>query len=100
MREISNYAIIFDNGGGTTLQLHGRYGHYYDDPKHAANDLLAYLKGSNLNEWEGNEQESIDLTPSDNDIANGEYRLVCDIRFLDSNSSWENEKEFTNELRK
>ncbi len=73
--------IIMDNGGGITLQLQqGRYRwqHTYSDPVHAGEDLVAWLAGSDLTQWDGNDLDDDDvcwLVPSQDDIRNGGYRV-------------------------
>lgn len=50
------FDVIFDNGGGISLQTN-RYYHYYQDPAQAADDVKLLLSGECVNpagEWEGN----------------------------------------------
>lgn len=65
--------IIFDNGGGTTLQLPG-YAHLYSDSRQAARDLADYLNAANIDDWDGNEPESAELNPSLEEIEDGSYQ--------------------------
>ena len=50
------FFVIFDNGGGTTLQVGKRgFVHHYDDPTQAAQDVKALLDTDDTRHWEGNE---------------------------------------------
>ena len=52
------FDVIFDNGGGTTLQIGKRgYVHHYDTAEQAARDVKVLLDGGNANDWEGNEPQ-------------------------------------------
>ena len=90
--------IIFDNGGGITLQL-GDYGHYYDNPKQAARDYNDYLVSGSTNDWEGHEEEALELDPTYDEISNGGYRvynseeIAAEVDDEDS-SGWGNIDEF------
>jgi len=53
--------LIFDNGGGLTLQLNNTYAHWYQNMNQAAEDLKAYIKDKNTEYWDGNEEESMEL---------------------------------------
>ncbi len=52
------FDVIFDNGGGTTLQVGKRgYVHAYDDPAQAAQDVKVLLDTGTTADWEGNQPE-------------------------------------------
>jgi len=52
------FAVIFDNGGGTTLQVGKRgFVHHYDDAAQAAKDVRVLMDTDDTNDWEGNEPE-------------------------------------------
>jgi hypothetical protein len=52
------FNVIFDNGGGVTLQVGKRgFVHNYDNPKQAAEDVKVLLETSDTSDWEGNEPE-------------------------------------------
>lgn len=69
-----DFAVIFDNGGGITLQSDG-YVHYYDDPAQAATDVTAILADNSTDDWEGHDPESrIDYNYED--VRNGGYRWM------------------------
>jgi len=63
----NDFEIIFDNGGGTTIQTDG-YCHFYVDPDHAATDLkeLILNNGDPVEDgWGGNEPEHrLEFDPS------------------------------------
>ena len=46
--------IIFDNGGGVTLQL-GDYAHHYGSGTDAAEDYLEYQDTRDTSGWDGHE---------------------------------------------
>lgn len=52
------FSMIFDNGGGTTLQTRN-YCHYYDDPKQAAHDvtMILFYSDNPSRDWDGNDPE-------------------------------------------
>ena len=55
----TKFDVIFDNGGGTTLQVGKRgFVHHYDDPTQAAQDVKILLDGGNTTDWDGNEPQS------------------------------------------
>lgn len=68
--------VIFDNGGGATLQL-GKFAHYYQDMSQSAEDVAVYLKDGNTDGWDGYEEDAAELNPSYEDIRNGGYRVYC-----------------------
>jgi len=74
-KELST-VVIFDNGGGTTLQL-GDYAHYYDNAEDAAEDWWKYISGDDPTYWGGHEDYSAALNPTEGEISNGGY-LVMD----------------------
>ena len=96
-----NYTIIFDNGGGITLQI-GDWAHWYQNPRYAADDFRTYILTGNTDGWDGYEKEAFDLDPSDDEIRNGGYRVYNDIGSLLADSeetSWGNIQEFAEAYR-
>ena len=54
----TKFFVIFDNGGGTTLQVGKRgYVHNYDDAAQCAEDVKVLLSDGNTAGWEGDEPE-------------------------------------------
>lgn len=52
------FYVIFDNGGGTTLQVGKRgFVHHYDYPDQAARDVKVLLETGTTYGWEGHEPE-------------------------------------------
>jgi hypothetical protein len=50
------FVVVFDNGGGTTLQVGKRgFVHHYDDPVQAARDVKTLLDGATTTDWDGHE---------------------------------------------
>jgi hypothetical protein len=93
--------VIFDNGGGTTLQIRNdghsgnlKFGHYYDDPKYAANDFFEFLEDGCTCGWEGSEDESVDLDPSSGEIENGGYATRTGLYTLDESLNYDDEKDY------
>jgi len=65
--------VIFDNGGGVTLQT-AEFAHHYMDGKQTADDVRALLDGGTTRGWEGDEPEAR-LEVSQEEIRNGGYRV-------------------------
>ena len=88
--------IIFDNGGGVTLQTQD-YVHYYDDIIQAARDFKTFLEDGNTDGWEGHEE---DMRIYSESVEEGGYRLYEDhqakeqIEIGEIESSWHNETRF------
>ena len=54
----TKFAVIFDNGGGTTLQVGKRgFVHNYDYADQAARDVKVLIDDGNTNGWDGNQPE-------------------------------------------
>lgn len=87
--------IIFDNGGGITIQT-DEFVHNYDDAADAARDVRGLIQGANPNDWDGNEPECR-IIPTDDQIRNGGYKVMepedFDIGAYED-SSWSNVREF------
>jgi hypothetical protein len=71
-----SFVVIFDNGGGITLQVDapeksGEYSHSYDDGKQAADDVRLLLGGTDPSDWEGNDPDAALATCTQEDIRNG-----------------------------
>lgn len=92
---MKNERVIFDNGGGITVQL-GDWAHWYNDPKQAAEDVSEYVKNPNTDDWDGHEDDAAELDPSHDDIRNGGYRIwmVGDDTNQDYRESWGNASDF------
>jgi hypothetical protein len=97
--------IIFDNGGGATLQL-GGWAHYYkNNMEQAADDYKTYMQDGSTDGWDGNEPESLEFEPAMDDIRNGGYKAFNqdDIAKMvtdpDFETGWHNIREFIEALR-
>jgi hypothetical protein len=73
-----DFDLIFDNGGGITLQTADGYRHNYDDPVEVANDVNALLGGNDYADaWDGNEAEDYEVMTYDAEVErNGGYRWL------------------------
>lgn len=104
MLEEKNAELIFDNGGGLTMKLNNEYAHYYgaDEFDQASNDLVAYVRGADVRKYEGHEMESLALTPTYDEIANGGYRECHaeDLIGVDRDTSWGNIDDFAKIINK
>jgi len=98
-----NIEIIFDNGGGATLQdRDNNYMHYYQNMDQLANDVIDLKDGGTTLDWDGNEfeeylqiqkdnaedpdeieEDDIFIDPSYDDIRNGGYRVFTIEDLLD-----------------
>jgi hypothetical protein len=90
------YKIIFDNGGGVTLQL-GEWAHYFSHMATAADSFRWYERHGNTNGWDGYEQEAADLRPTDEEIKNGGYKVYTDVDDVIMNAvneCWGNVRQF------
>lgn len=65
--------VIFDNGGGVTVQIHG-WAHYYQDEAQAAADVAEWLKTKSTSGWDGHDVGALACDPSNEDTRNGGYR--------------------------
>lgn len=88
--------VIFDNGGGVTVQLLD-WAHYYQDAKQAARDVAAWLKSHNTSDWEGHEPEALACDPTLGEIRNGGYR-VWTVGDNPVDEGWGNADDFFAEL--
>jgi len=96
--------VIFNNGGGVSLQI-GEHGYHYDDPATAARDWELSVDESPEG-WDGDDPEVAALDPSIDEIRNGAY-LVCDAEDVDklvatmADDEWwgHNVREFVEALR-
>lgn len=69
--------VVFDNGGGITVQARG-FVHSYDDPKQAANDVKAILATDyDPSQWDGDEPTWYQGISADPEIErNGGYNWM------------------------
>ena len=96
---MKNFDVIFDNGGGTTLQTH-RYCHHYSSPEQAAKDVLLLLRGDgNTADWDGDEPEHREEYDSEIERNGGwrwmsrrEIEAILQRGRLDT--SWGNQRDF------
>ena len=70
--ETDNTRLIFDNAGGTTLQLNSWAHSYNGQDSQIADDLIGWMADGNTDDWEGHEPEALDI---DVDVPYG-YRVV------------------------
>ena len=99
--------IIFDNGGGITVQLPD-FAHWYNDPTQAARDIADYLSDGTTDGWEGHEDDAEDdaaeLDPTTEQILNGGYRVYALVDIVkmakdtERESSWGNINDFCSVL--
>lgn len=78
MAHCDDATVIFDNGGGVTVQLigyDGYWSHYYagDYAAAAADVRLAFVIG--FDHYEGNDPDAAGLSPSRAEISDGKYRV-------------------------
>ena len=92
-KSIETLEVVFDNGGGITVQCDGFTGNF-DDPKVAAENIKAILDGAGAADWNSNLDEPVQYTQDE--IRNGGYRVfdAAEISATISNgtidSSWHN----------
>jgi hypothetical protein len=89
--------LIFDNGGGVTLQLPG-FAHHYDDAKQCAEDIASWIDGEDTSGWDGNEEDAV-FDPTYEQERNGGYRVMSLAYFTSlsiddmQGQSWSNIKQ-------
>ncbi len=72
---VTDLEVVFDNGGGITLQC-DEYCHFYEgNATQAAQDFKILLEGGSPADWEGNEEE-FRIYPTHDEIANGGYEVM------------------------
>ncbi len=100
---MANFEIIFDNGGGATLQVNGtEYVHNYDDMQQLADDVRDLVSGADVSDWDGNEPECyISDEKYWKHQPNGGYRALDNDTWQDdhTDSSWRNMREFSEAAR-
>ena len=89
----NDYEIIFDNGGGATLQT-PEFCHHYSDMNHLARDVKALIDGDDSADWDGDEPDH--FIDDDNYRQHAENGgLKCITNWEDAkDTGWLNEKEF------
>ena len=73
---VQNLEVVFDNGGGITVQC-DRFAHWYNDggATQAADDVKALLAGESPDKWDGNDDAvRIDYTGAQ--ISNGSVKVM------------------------
>jgi hypothetical protein len=92
-KSIETLEVVFDGGGGITVQCDGFTGNF-DDPQVAAENIKAILNGDNAADWDSNLDEPVQYT--EEEIRNGGYRVFdgAEISATIANgtidSSWSN----------
>jgi len=92
--------LIFDNGGGLTLQTAG-YAHRYDDMAQAASDYNQIDRGQSPLDWDGNDADAAALAPTWDEVRNGGYSIYIDANvgdFADYDGGWANIINFADAL--
>jgi len=100
-----DFEIIFDNGGGATLQVgfFDDYVHHYDDMAQLAQDVAALVGGTDVSDWEGNEPECL-ITDDEyfKHSPNGGYTALDQDNYLDADnaeSGWNNVRHFAEAIQ-
>lgn len=80
---MTNFDLIFDNGGGITLQTADYCHHFVGDEKDVAQHISNILSGEDPSYWDGNEPDC--RVDYDYDTErNGGYHWVSDNDVLDA----------------
>lgn len=93
--------VLFDNGGGVTIQC-AAFAHYYShDIAHAATDARLLLDGTDPSDWDGNNPDDRiagdDLPPTGYFVFSGP-EVAAQIASGAIESSWANVRAFFGEL--
>jgi len=98
-KQMTNFEIIFDNGGSATLQINNtEYVHVYDDMQQLAADVIELVDGADASGWDGNEPECyIDENTYLDHAQNGGYCAIDQDTWMDDHteSGWRNVREFS-----
>lgn len=78
--------IIYDNGGGITLQLPG-FTHTYQDASQCIGDIVAWLEEGSTDGWCGNDESAV-FEPTLHDLQNGGYQVVSVADMVLAPSLW------------
>jgi hypothetical protein len=99
--------VIFEQGGGTTLQIEP-YAYFYPSADLAARDVLHWLAGSDASKWEGHDPDDM-YEPTSAEIRDGCY-LVTQIDRTNpqleviandlAQTNWRNAAEFAAAIRR
>ena len=90
----TNERVIFDNGGGITVQLLG-WAHYYDCEAQAAEDVAEWIRNHDTSAWEGHDDNALAIDPDYDDIRNGGYRVWdISVSTFGHLQGWSNTDEF------
>lgn len=98
--------IMFDNGGGATLNLNNQYAHYYDDMGKLAEEYVIIRESPDeWEDWDNNEIENWDEPDTETERNGGAvWYTMNDIHKLITNKPeyyWGgNVEEFIEALRK
>lgn len=107
LQDKARLTVIFDNGGGITLQL-GEWAHHYGGydgyVEQAAQDYINYLNEGDTDGWEGHEDDASDLVPTYDDMRNGGYRVfrgedIAELVASEDYYGWQNIEDFVNAVR-
>lgn len=89
--------VIFDNGGGITLQVtdvNSRYQHTYSDVAQAVKSAReAHLDKPEYADWDSNEAAEAWIEPTAQEISAGAYRVFDEMTDFDvklSPTGWKN----------
>lgn len=78
---MEGFNLVFDNGGGITLQTEG-YCHHYNDGYEVAHCISEIMSGENPEYWDGNEPEHA-VTYDAEIERNGGYHWISDAELLE-----------------
>jgi len=102
--------VIFDNGGGTTVQARDEkytYAHYYGDAGQAAGDVRDMLENG-FRGFDGDEADAAKCDPTSEELRNGGYKIerfdsresLNEHAHAEYRSGWANEAEFARDTLK
>jgi hypothetical protein len=74
---MTDFNVIFDNGGGITIQTEN-WNHNYSDAAQAGTDAKDLLAGTDPSDWEGNDPYAAKMTCTYEDVRNGGAREMDD----------------------
>ena len=75
---MTDFTVIFDNGGSITLQTE-QWNHTYADAAQAGRDAKDLLAGEDPSDWDGDDPTAARMTCTDEDVRNGGARKMEEI---------------------
>ena len=90
--DLATVEVLFDNGGGVTLQTE-TFAHMYDDAADAARDYKVLTEGGDTADWDGNDSDA-EVTNYSGYRFYDHAEIQAILKSGEHETSWANEREF------